>query len=164
MNALTNFWLRGAALHLWQATLFGLAVALVIALLPGPARLRHFAGCLALLRFLLPACLLAPLIGFLQWAAPGGAWLPARLSSLWLPPFIVSGIAGETPSATARQLPDAGVLATIWAFGAVFLLGAGMIRLVRGLRAVKRGQSPFSAPTGNAWECWRGARAFGPGK
>jgi beta-lactamase regulating signal transducer with metallopeptidase domain len=164
MNALTNFWLRGAALHLWQATLFGLAIALVIALLPGPARLRHFAGCLALLRFLLPAGLLAPLIGFLQWAAPGGAWLPARLSSLWLPPFIVSGNAGETPSATVLHLPDAGLLATIWAIGAVLLLGAGMIRLVRGLQAVKRGQIPFSATHRERLGVLAGRAGIRPGK
>jgi hypothetical protein len=111
MNTLFDCWLRGVALHLWQATLFGLAIGLVIVLLPGPARLRHFAGCLALLRFILPGSLLAPLIGSFHWAAPSGAWLPARFSGLWLPAFIVSGSAPGTLSASVLPLPDAKVLA-----------------------------------------------------
>ena len=146
MNALYSSWLHAAALHLWQATLFGLAISLCIVWLPAvPARLRHFAGCLALLRFILPVCLLAPLIGSLPWVAASGSWLPERFGALWLPAFIVSGNAGGTSSAAALHLPDAAVLAAIWSLGTALLLGASAIRLIRGLRAVIQQQTPFAA-------------------
>lgn len=144
MNTLSPFWLHAVALHLWQATLFGLVVGLGLVLLPAaPAWLRHFAGWLALLRFVLPASLLAPLIGFLPWVAPGGPWLPARVSALLMPAFIVSGNARGVPPA-ASHLPDSAALVMIWGLGTILLLGAGMIRLARGLRAVQRRQVPFA--------------------
>ena len=145
MTPLSSFWLHAAGLHLWQATLFGLVIGGCIVWLPAvPARLRHFAGCLALLRFILPAGLLAPLIGWFHWVAPGGSWLPGRFSELWLPAFIVSGNARGGPSTTVLRLPDPAVLVLIWSVGAILLLGAGMIRLIRGLRAVRQRQVPFA--------------------
>ncbi len=48
MSIFADTWLRTAALHLWQASLFGLAITLILAVLPGPARLHHFAGLLGL--------------------------------------------------------------------------------------------------------------------
>ena len=133
MNAFHNLWLHAVALHLWQATLFGLAIGAGLVALPGaPARLRHFAGWLALLRFLLPAGLFASLTGSLHWAALGGVWLPARVGGLWMPAFIVSGNAPETQR--ALLLPLTVVLAAIWSLGTVLLLGAGTVRLIRGLR------------------------------
>ena len=146
MNALCYFWLHAAALHLWQATLFGLAVSLGLVLLPGaPARMRHFAGWLALLRFVLPAGLLAPLLGFLPGIAPGGSWLPAGFSALLLPAFIVSGNARGAPPAAFSPLSDPAVLIVLWCVGTIVLLGVGMVRLARGLRAVKRREVPFAA-------------------
>jgi beta-lactamase regulating signal transducer with metallopeptidase domain len=165
MTIPNNLWLHAAALHLWQATLFGLVIALVIMWLPVlPARLRHFAGCLALLRFMLPACLFASLVGSLHLFAAGGSWLPSRLGALWLPPFIVSGNARETPWATVLHLPDAGVLTTIWALGAILLLGMGMTQLVLGRRAVKRGQVPFSAKDQEHLETLAGRVGLRPGR
>ena len=164
MNALCNFWRHAAALHLWQATLFGLVVGLGIVLLPAaPARLRHFAGWLALLRFVLPASLLAPLIGFLPWVAHGGPWLPARVSALLMPAFIVSGNARGVPPA-ASHLPDSAVLVMIWSLGTILLLGAGMIRLARGLRAVKRHEIPFATGDRERLEALAGRVGLRPGR
>ena len=44
-----------------------------------PARLRYFAGGWPCFRFILPANLLAPLVGFLPWISHGGSWMPARV-------------------------------------------------------------------------------------
>jgi hypothetical protein len=146
MNGFSSLWLHAAALHLWQATLFGLIIGLCIVWLPAvPARVRHFAGCLALLRFVLPAGLFALLLGSFHWAASGGSWLPGRLGTIWLPAFIVSGEARATPSIAALQQQNPTVLALVWGLGTVLLAGAGMIRLVSGLRAVKQKQVPFGA-------------------
>jgi beta-lactamase regulating signal transducer with metallopeptidase domain len=143
MNLLADIWLRDTALHLWQATLFGLAIAVVIVLLPGPARLRHFAGCLGLLRFLLPAGVLASLLGFLPWATVAGSWRPAGFGTLWMPAFVVSGNALRTPPAVLN-VPLPAILAMVWGVGTLLVFGAGMIRLARGLRAVRRQEIPFS--------------------
>ena len=143
MNLFADIWLRETSLHLWQATLFGLVITLVMVLLPGPARLRQFAGCLGLLRFLVPAGLLAPLLGFLPWAATGGLWRSTGLATLWLPPFVVSGNALRTPPAALNVLLSA-VLAVIWGAGTILFFGLGLIRLIRGLRAVRRQEAPFS--------------------
>jgi len=144
MNSLFDIWWRGTALHLWQATLFGLAITLVMVLLPGPARLRHFAGCLGLLRFLLPAGLLSPLFGFLPWVSEGGLWGSTRLGTLWMPAFVVSGNALRSPPPWLSFSWPA-ILAVAWGAGAVVYLGVGIIRLFRGLRAVQRQEIPFSA-------------------
>lgn len=143
MNLFSDSWFCEVALHLWQATLFGLAITLVIALLPGPARLRHFAGCLGLLRFLIPAGLLAPLIGFLPRVATEGLWKATGLGTLWMPPFVVSGNGLRTPPAVLNY-PLPAVLAAIWGAGTILFLGAGMVRLARGLHAVRRQQILFS--------------------
>jgi TonB family protein len=162
MNAFHNLWLHAVALHLWQATLFGLAIGAGLVALPGaPARLRHFAGWLALLRFLLPAGLFASLTGSLHWAALGGVWLPARVGGLWMPAFIVSGNAPETQR--ALLLPLTVVLAAIWSLGTVLLLGAGTVRLIRGLRELRRGQVPFAAGDRERLEGLAGRVGLRPG-
>jgi TonB family protein len=143
MILLSDFWWRQAALHLWQATLFGLAIAFVMVLLPGPARLRQFAGCLALLRFLVPAGLLAPLLGLPPWALTGGLWRSTGLGTLWMPAFVVSGNALKT-SPAALNVPLPAILAVVWGGGTILCFGFGTIRLVRGLRGVRRQGIPFS--------------------
>ncbi len=146
MNALSSLWLHAAALHLWQATLFGLVISLCIVWLPAvSARVRHFAGCLALLRFILPAGFLASLFGPAHWLAHGGGWLPGTVGSIWLPVFFVSGNDSGTPSAVVRHFPTATALTLLWGVGTILLLGAGMVRLLRGMQAVKQKQVPFAA-------------------
>jgi TonB family protein len=143
MNLFADVWLRETSLHLWQATLFGLVITLVMVLLPGPARLRYFAGWLGLLRFLLPAGLLAPLLGLLPWVATGGLWRSTGLGALWMPAFVVSGNALRTPPAVLN-VPLSAVLAVIWGAGTILFFGLGLIRLIRGLRAVRRQEAQFS--------------------
>jgi len=143
MNFFANPWLREIALHLWQATVFGLAIALVVALLPLPARLRYFAGCLGLLRFLVPAGFLAPLIRLMPWACTGGLWKASGLGTLWMPVFAVPGSAVQSPSAMpVLSLPA--FMTVVWCAGTILILAIGLTRLARGLRAVRRQQTPFS--------------------
>jgi TonB family protein len=143
MNLFAHGCFRDVAIHLWQATLFGLVITLVLLLLPGPARLRHFAGCLALLRFLLPAGLLVRLVGFMPWVSTGGLLRATGLGSLWMPAFVISGSAARMPAAgLGMSLPVIAMI--VWCAGTVLLFGIGLIRLARGLRALRRRQAPFS--------------------
>jgi hypothetical protein len=144
MNQFPNIWMRQIELHLWQATLFGLAITLFMMFLPGPARLRHFAGCLGLLRFLVPVVLLAPLFGRLAWLSKGGLMRLTGLNALWMPPFFVPG-ESMRPSPAVLNVSFSELLAVIWAFGCITAIRIGAIRLIRGLRAVRRQQTAFFA-------------------
>ncbi len=141
MSAFFISWLRGAELHLWQATLFGLLIAVVLLFLPGPAKLRYFAGWLALLRFLLPGAALAAWIPSLRWISAGMPAGAQRLGALWMPPFVVGE--GAAPSATGSVV--AATLGAIWATGMLVVAGIGGFRLMRGLRAVRHQAVPLAA-------------------
>jgi hypothetical protein len=52
----------------------------------------------------------------------------------------------------------------IWSMGTILLLGLGMTRLVRGLRAVKHGQVPFSAEDHERLEALAGRAGLRPGR
>lgn len=167
MNLFSDVWWRAAALHLWQATLFGLIITLAMVVLPGPARLRQFAGCLGLLRFLLPAGLLAPalapLLGILPWTSNGGLWRSTGLGTLWLPAFVVSGNALRTPPAVLNlSLPA--ILAVAWGAGALLFFGIGMMRLARGLHAVRRQEIPFSTGDQERLDTLAGRLGLVPGR
>jgi len=148
MNFIFNFWFHAMLPHLWQASLFGLAIALFIVSLPlAPARLRYFAGWLALCRFILPANLLAPLVGILPQISHGSSWMPAGFRDFWLPAFIVfgDGSARHPAAATVTSFSTPTTLCGIWVGGTVLLLVAGLLRLMRGLREVSRQAVPFSS-------------------
>lgn len=147
MNFLFDFWFRAMLPHLWQASLFGLAIILFILSLPqAPARLRYFAGWLALLRFMLPAGLLVPLVGIPRRIFFGGSWVPAGFSDLWMPAFIVfgDGTARHPAATTVTPFSTPTMLCGVWVGGTVLLLVAGLVRLIRGLRRVRWQAVPFS--------------------
>ena len=143
MNTFFDDWLRGAALHLWATTLFGLAIGLFMVLFPGPARLRQLAGWLALLRFMLPAGLLAPLVEMLPWASAAGALRTTAFDTLSMPAIV--GLR-DSPgiSLSALHLPGPAVLFVVWSAGTLAVLSLGIIRVARGISAVRSQEVPFS--------------------
>ncbi len=143
MTAFTDLWLRPVVLHLWQATLFGLAVSLAVVRLRGSARVRYFVGWLALLRFLIPAALLGPLTGVTPWTHSGGSWLASGLGGLWMPAFVV-GVTGPESSTRVASPALPLVVAAVWVLGAIVGSGWAAFRLRRGLRVVRRTAVPFS--------------------
>ncbi|OIQ98801.1 regulatory protein BlaR1 [mine drainage metagenome] len=132
---------RSLALHLWQATWFGLVAAFLIVAVPGlSAKARHVLGGLALARFFVPTSWLATLAATVASRLPGGNWLAARLGEVTMPAFIVSG-AGATGG--QEGLVVTWLVAALWAVGCAAVAWVGVARLVRGLRAVKRSQILF---------------------
>jgi len=143
MNMLSDAGGRELGLHLWQSTAFALLIAVLMACLPGPAWLRHFAGLLGLLRFLLPAGLFAALVGNVSWAPLRGVFAHSALEQFLLPPFVVRAdtTAGST---TVLGLPLGTFLVAAWATGTLLLAGFWLVRLLRGLHALRTQARPFS--------------------
>jgi len=133
---------RAAAVHLWQATLFGLLVAPAASFLPMPARLRHLTASLALLRFAIPAALFAPLVAWLPWSAVPAFVRPSGAGGVWMPAFVV-GADPLTAGPGVFRLPGPALLLAIWAAGTAACAAGGGIRLFRSLRAVAAEGAPF---------------------
>lgn len=135
--------LRAVAMHLWQASLFGLVVAAWILTVPGmSARARHALAGLALARFFVPTHAFAWLAGVVQAAFPHAGWLGLRFHEVWMPPFLVAG----QGTVGLTQGPPLGLrlLAAAWFAGVAVVAGASFLRLVRGLRAVRERRVPFT--------------------
>lgn len=143
MNLLTENAVRELGLHLWQSTAFALLISVLVAVLPGPAWLRHLAGLLGLLRFVLPAGLVGLLFGTLSWAPLRGALDNSALERFLLPPFVVRG--DLAPAAgTLFGLSFGTLLLGAWASGTLLLAGFWLLRLLRGLSALRRQARPFT--------------------
>lgn len=139
---LPHDWPLWVASHLWQGTVFGLLCAALMVFFPGPARLRHFAGCLALLRFFLPAALGASLMSGLSWTWGTSLLSASGVRALWLPAFIV----GDKTTGTTILPSVSGVwtlLLLLWALGALALLSHKVVALRQALRKIKREAKPF---------------------
>lgn len=111
--------------HLWQSTVVGVAVLLMLALSRGlSARTRRALGWMALAKFALPASLF--MHAFARLGATPGRWAGAGVLTepIKLPAFVVTASGGDAVS----HLPAGALVAVIWLAGFGGLLAAWIIR------------------------------------
>ena len=159
MMIMSTFWSSPAAValanHLWQSTIFTLAVWLLsLALRRNEARARYRLWMAASLKFLLPLTLLVTIGGHIPWPGENQPAQPAITSfveGVAQPLFV----AGSTPAqhATATQTPTAAqlsghtmnwlpLLLALWTGGTVFLLARWTVQWWR-LRRIIRAAAPL---------------------
>lgn len=137
--------------HLWQSTLFAVALIAIAAMLrDAPARLRHLLWLLALAKFAVPASLVGAMVAPLvrttaAWVAPAAeASLPAVLADFAVPvaasPRVWPEPQTDTAVATApaaRHAEWACVLTALWAAVAGLLLLRWKARLRVSMRVLE---------------------------
>jgi beta-lactamase regulating signal transducer with metallopeptidase domain len=111
--------------HLWQSTVVGVAVLLVLAVGRDlSARTRRTLGWMALVKFALPASLLVHAVARLgatpgRWVEPGALTRP-----IMLPAFIVTDSTSDAPA----PFSAGAVVAAVWLAGAAGLLVSWLVR------------------------------------
>jgi bla regulator protein BlaR1 len=122
--------------HLWQSTLFAIAIAALAATLRSyGAHARYWLWWAASAKFLVPFSLLT-LLG----SALRDAGTPQFELAEWLPALGV--LAAPMPAAPAWT-PFLGALAVVWGLGSLVVAGAWMLRALK-VRALLRGSEPYA--------------------
>jgi bla regulator protein blaR1 len=138
--------IAGLATHLWQSTIFGIAIALLVtALRPNRARVRYRLWFAASVKFLIP---LAPLMALgTQLSAPRDGAIPlasvVRAAGAIGQPLLEVPFPAATVSATTSGLPMLGVTAlAVWLVGFVAILCV-RLRMWRRIRAMIDDATPL---------------------
>lgn len=128
--------------HLWQSTVVGVAVLLVLAVSRGlSARTRRALGWMALVKFALPAGLFVH--AFARLGATPGRWAEsgALPGPIMLPAFVVTASA----DGAAAPMPVGALVAVVWLAGFSGLLAAWIIRGVNLRRRILAEMEPVPA-------------------
>jgi bla regulator protein blaR1 len=142
--------ITGLANHLWQSTVFALAVwILTLALKRNRAHTRHLLWLAASVKFLIPFFLLAAIGSHLEWAGRWGAHtpLPAAIAGIAQP--FQETLRIEAPAVSAStagsRLPS--VILALWLFGTAIVLFSYWVRWRR-IRGAARAASalPLDVP------------------
>ncbi len=154
--SLSTFWIETSN-HLWQSTLFGLFIALLLIYFKkGDPGTRYIIGWFALLKFILPSSLLFLIFVNLKPASNyeiDTGIVPVTSANYKLAESFIlinqpGTLFGETAtvkeSASFRGLPSLEALGLIWLVVALLIFGRWQYVLCRFLREIKTKSNPFT--------------------